>query len=156
MRRVAAVDCGTNSIRLLVADVNGETASDVARRTEIVRLGEGVDRTGRLRPEAIERTRVMLADYVAQLRRLGAERVRMVSTSATRDAANRNEFLQMVRVTLGAETEVLSGDEEARLSFAGAVAGLGRDLPGAAPPFLVADIGCGSTELVLGAGGVDA
>jgi exopolyphosphatase/guanosine-5'-triphosphate,3'-diphosphate pyrophosphatase len=155
--RVAAIDCGTNSIRLLVADVDpvAGVLTDVLRRMEIVRLGQGVDRTGRLAPEAIERTRVALAGYADECRRLGVERLRMVATSATRDAANREEFRAMVLATLGAEPEVISGREEAELSFAGAV----RDLvgvPGAGPPHLVVDIGGGSTELVLGDASVEA
>jgi exopolyphosphatase/guanosine-5'-triphosphate,3'-diphosphate pyrophosphatase len=148
--RVAAIDCGTNSIRLLVADVTGETLTDVSRRMEIVRLGEGVDRTGRLAPAAIERTRVVLADYTAELRAAGAGRVRMVATSASRDAANAADFRAMVLDTLGSEPEVITGDEEARLSFTGAVRGL--DAPG---PYLVVDIGGGSTEFVAGRGGVE-
>jgi exopolyphosphatase/guanosine-5'-triphosphate,3'-diphosphate pyrophosphatase len=147
MNRVAALDCGTNSIRLLVADVpaGGGELTDVVRRMEVVRLGQGVDRTGRLAPEAIERTRLALADYAAVIKECGARRVRMVATSATRDAANAAEFREMVRETLGAEPEVVSGDEEARLSFTGAVRGLAH--PG---PYLVVDIGGGSTEFVLG------
>ena len=152
MTRVAAVDCGTNSIRLLVADVIGETLTDVVRRMEIVRLGQGVDRTGRLAPEAIERTRLALDDYTAQLNYLGAERVRMVATSASRDAGNAADFRAMVLDTLGVTPDVITGDEEARLSFTGAV----RGLAGAEPPYLVADIGGGSTELVLGTSTVDA
>ena len=132
MARVAAVDCGTNSIRLLVADVTGSAPHDLAlrdvhREMRVVRLGQGVDATGVLAPEAIERTRVALADYTVVLRRKGVERVRMVATSATRDAANRDDFFAMVRATLGAEAEVISGDEEARLSFTGAVGDLDRD-----------------------------
>jgi exopolyphosphatase/guanosine-5'-triphosphate,3'-diphosphate pyrophosphatase len=146
---VAAIDCGTNSIRLLVADLRDGTLTDVVRRMEIVRLGQGVDRTGRLAPEAIERTRVVLADYAAQLRDLGAERVRMVATSATRDAANAGDFRAMVVDTLGVAPEVVSGDEEARLSFTGAVRGLPAEL---ATPYLVVDIGGGSTEFVTGHG----
>ena len=121
MARVAAVDCGTNSIRLLVADVTQAGMRDVHREMRVVRLGQGVDATGVLAPEAIERTRVALADYTAIMLRKGVERVRMVATSATRDAANRDDFFTMVRSTLGAEAEVISGDEEARLSFVGAV-----------------------------------
>jgi exopolyphosphatase / guanosine-5'-triphosphate,3'-diphosphate pyrophosphatase len=154
--RVAAIDCGTNSIRLLVADVDGDALADVVRRTEIVRLGQGVDRTGRLAPEALERTRTQLAEYADQVRQLGAGWVRMVATSATRDAANRDEFHDMVIATLGVEPEVISGAEEAALSFVGAVCGLRRDVADAAPPYLVADIGGGSTELVLGAEAVEA
>jgi exopolyphosphatase / guanosine-5'-triphosphate,3'-diphosphate pyrophosphatase len=147
--RVAAIDCGTNSIRLLVADVAGDSLIDVERRMKIVRLGEGVDRTGRLAAEAIERTRIALKGYADEIARLGAERVRMVATSATREAANAVEFRDMVTATLGVEPEVISGDEEARLSFTGAVRGLPADLPG---PYLVVDIGGGSTEFVRGAG----
>jgi exopolyphosphatase / guanosine-5'-triphosphate,3'-diphosphate pyrophosphatase len=150
MTRVAAIDCGTNSIRLLVADL--PEGVDVVRRMEIVRLGQRVDRTGRLAPEAIERTRVALAEYAAEIDRLGAERVRMVATSATRDAANADEFRAMVRATLGTVPEVVTGDEEAWLSFAGAVRGLPAD---AEPPYLVVDIGGGSTEFVLGTSTVE-
>ena len=138
MSRVAAIDCGTNSIRLLVADVtesfDGTPAlRDIYREQRVVRLGKGVDATGVLDPEALERTRVALADYTAVLRRKGTERVRMVATSATRDARNRDDFFGMVRATLGVDAEVISGDEEARLSFAGAVGELdpfGRPLRG--------------------------
>nr|WP_240942375.1 Ppx/GppA family phosphatase [Planosporangium thailandense] len=138
---------------MLVADLDGGALTDVVRRMEIVRLGQGVDRTGRLAPEAIERTRVALADYAAQIKELGAERVRMVATSATRDAANAADFRAMVVGTLGVAPEVVSGDEEARLSFTGAVRGLPADL---AKPYLVVDIGGGSTEFVRGAVDVDA
>jgi exopolyphosphatase / guanosine-5'-triphosphate,3'-diphosphate pyrophosphatase len=161
--RVAAVDCGTNSIRLLVADVPAEGAhTDLLRRMEVVRLGQGVDATGRLAPEAIERTRVVLAEYAAQARELGAERVRMVATSATRDAANRADFEAMVTATLGQLPDVVPGVEEAELSFLGATASLSaaaqaHGAPPPCPPFLVVDIGGGSTEFVLGdAGGVRA
>ena len=147
MTRVAAIDCGTNSVRLLVADVDTPVPTDVVRRMEIVRLGRGVDRTGRLAPEAIEATRVALADYAAQIRDLGASRTRMVATSATRDAANADEFRSMVERTLGVTPEVVTGEEEAHLSFAGAVQGLPADL---IAPYLVVDIGGGSTEFVLG------
>jgi len=151
MARVAAIDCGTNSIRLLVADVTaGDDGSrslcDVHRELRIVRLGQDVDATGRLAPEALERTRVALVDYTAIARREGVERVRMVATSATRDAANRDDFFTMVRETLGTEAEVITGDEEARLSFTGAVG----DLDPADGPFVVVDVGGGSTEVVLG------
>ncbi len=149
MTRVAAIDCGTNSIRLLVADVDGSALTDVTRQLEIVRLGQGVDRTGRLTAGALERTRVALKAYADEIARLGAERVRMVATSATRDAVNAGEFHDMVVGTLGIPPEVISGDEEARLSFTGAVRGLPADLPG---PYLVVDIGGGSTELVTGRG----
>jgi exopolyphosphatase/guanosine-5'-triphosphate,3'-diphosphate pyrophosphatase len=154
--RVAAVDCGTNSIRLLIADVPPEGAhTDLLRRMEVVRLGQGVDATGRLAPEAIERTRRVLVEYGAQARDLGATAVRMVATSATRDAANRADFETMVLDVLGRRPDVVAGTEEAALSFAGATASLdaAATAHGAAPPrppFLVVDIGGGSTEFVLG------
>ncbi|MCA1695883.1 MAG: Ppx/GppA family phosphatase [Actinobacteria bacterium] len=140
------MDCGTNSIRLLVADVSAGTVSDVHREMRIVRLGQDVDATGLLAPDALNRTRVALADYATVARRGGTQRVRMVATSATRDAANREEFFAMVRRTLGTEAEVITGDEEARLSFTGAVGGLDP----ADGPFLIVDVGGGSTEVVLG------
>ncbi|MEU8181899.1 Ppx/GppA phosphatase family protein [Micromonospora sp. NPDC049044] len=150
---MAAIDCGTNSIRLLVADLPDASAGpqaplvDLTRRMEIVRLGQGVDSTGRLAPEAIERTRVALASYAADIEKLGAQRVRMCATSASRDATNADDFTEMVRGTLGVTPEVVTGDEEARLSFTGAVRGLPAD---AKEPFLVVDIGGGSTEFVVG------
>jgi exopolyphosphatase/guanosine-5'-triphosphate,3'-diphosphate pyrophosphatase len=151
MPRLAAIDCGTNSIRLLVADVtrhdDGTThLRDVHREMRIVRLGQGVDATGALHPDALRRTRDALAGYTAICRRKGAGRVRMVATSATRDAANRDEFFGMTRDVLGVEAEVISGDEEARLSFTGAVGDLEPD----EGPFVVTDIGGGSTEVVVG------
>ena len=148
--RVAAIDCGTNSLRLLVADVDPATGTlaDVDRRMEIVRLGQGVDATGRLAPAALGRTLRALRAYAAIVAAAGASAVRMVATSATRDAANAVEFVTGVREVLGVDPEVLSGDEEARLSFTGATAELAGGE--AAAPFLVADIGGGSTEFVLG------
>ena len=151
MSRVAAIDCGTNSIRLLVADVTARedgsaSLRDVHRETRIVRLGQDVDATGRLAPEALARTRAALVDYAAVARRADVDRVRMVATSATRDAANREDFFSMVHDTLGTDAEVISGDEEARLSFTGAVG----DLDPADGPFVVVDVGGGSTEVVLG------
>lgn len=151
MPRVAAIDCGTNSIRLLIADVTAHddgtrSLVDVRREMRIVRLGQGVDATGRLADEALERTRAALHEYDELIREEGVRRTRMVATSATRDAANREEFFAMVRETLGIDAEVITGDEEARLSFVGAVG----DLDPADGPFLVADVGGGSTELVLG------
>jgi exopolyphosphatase / guanosine-5'-triphosphate,3'-diphosphate pyrophosphatase len=149
-RRVAAVDCGTNSLRLLLADIDPGRAglTDVVRRMEIVRLGQGVDQTGRLAPEALARTMAVLREYADVIARSGAHAVRMVATSATRDADNAAEFVRLVKEVLGVAPEVLTGDEEAVLSFTGATAELaaGPD-PG---PFLVADIGGGSTEFVLG------
>jgi exopolyphosphatase/guanosine-5'-triphosphate,3'-diphosphate pyrophosphatase len=153
MTRVAAIDCGTNSIRLLVADVTGDGLTDVTRTMEIVRLGQGVDRTGVLAPEAIERTRAALARYAERIDRLGVSAVRMVATSASRDARNAADFTAMVKATLGTAPEVITGAEEAALSFAGAVRGLPADLPA---PYLVVDIGGGSTEFVHGTSTVDA
>jgi len=149
--RVAAVDCGTNSLRLLIADVDREAGrlTDVSRRMEIVRLGQGVDATGRLAPEPLARTLRALEDYARTIDDACAGRVRMVATSATRDAANAAEFIRGVTRILGVPPEVLSGDEEARLSFTGATAELAGE-PGA--PYLVVDIGGGSTEFVLGPG----
>ena len=148
IRRVAAIDCGTNSIRLLVADVDTDagTLVDLDRRMEIVRLGHGVDATGRLSDEALARTFAACDRYAEVLRDLGAERTRFVATSASRDAENREEFVRGVLARIGVEPEVVSGDEEARLSFAGAT----RGLTGAEPPYLVVDIGGGSTEFVVG------
>jgi exopolyphosphatase/guanosine-5'-triphosphate,3'-diphosphate pyrophosphatase len=149
-QRVAAIDCGTNSLRLLIADVDParHDLTDVERRMEIVRLGQGVDATGRLAPEALERTFAMLTQYRDQIAAAGAAAVRMVATSATRDASNAAEFSRGVHDILGVEPEVITGDEEARLSFTGATAELGQDGP--PPPYLVVDIGGGSTEFVLG------
>ena len=149
MTRVAAVDCGTNSIRLLVADVDpvAGTQVDLDRRMEVVRLGQGVDRTGRLAPDALARTLAALAAYAHRAADLGVERTRMVATSATRDASNREVFVRGVVDVLGVPPEVVTGDEEARLSFTGATRGLPADVTG---PHLVVDIGGGSTELVLG------
>ena len=151
MTRVAAIDCGTNSIRLLVADAENGALTDVVREMRVNRLGQGVDANGRFAPEAIERTRVALEEYAGMIRETGATKVRMVATSATRDAANREDFFAMTREILGAvipgaEAEVITGDEEARLSFAGAVG----ELDSTAGPFVVVDLGGGSTELVLG------
>lgn len=149
MSRVAAIDCGTNSIRLLLADVEGPRLLDVSRRMEIVRLGQGVDRTGMLAPEALRRTVTVLRDYAARISAAGATAVRMVATSATRDARNNAEFVRIVHEVLGIEPEVISGEREAELSFAGAT----RELAGrhdVATPYLAVDIGGGSTEFVLG------
>ena len=154
MTRVAAIDCGTNSIRLLVADVVGGTLVDVVRRMTVVRLGEGVDRTGEFSTLAIARTLSALRSYAEDIAALGADRVRMVATSAARDAANRDDFLDAAREVLGVRPEVISGDEEARLAFRGTTSGLPADV-GNGPPYLVVDIGGGSTELVLGSDGVE-
>jgi exopolyphosphatase/guanosine-5'-triphosphate,3'-diphosphate pyrophosphatase len=143
--RVAAIDCGTNSIRLLIADVVDDRLVDVARRMEIVRLGEGVDRTGRLSDAALARTRKALIGYAAEIAELGVGRVRMCATSASRDASNAQDFRDMVRGVLGVAPEVITGEQEARLSFVGAVTGLVAE-----PPYLIVDIGGGSTEFVTG------
>ena len=154
MTRVAAIDCGTNSVRLLIADVSVGGLADVERRMEIVRLGEGVDRTGRLAPEALERTFTAMRGYAKLIREHEATRVRVVATSATRDAANRADFTAGVREIFGVEPEVVTGAEEARLSFLGATSGAaGARAP--EPPVLVADIGGGSTEFVLGSADVE-
>ncbi|MQY16209.1 Exopolyphosphatase 2 [Streptomyces sp. RB5] len=147
MTRVAAVDCGTNSIRLLVADVTGETLTDLDRRMRIVRLGQGVDRTGRLAPEALERTFEACREYAAVIRDLGAEHLRFVATSASRDAENRDDFVRGVRDILGVTPEVITGAQEAEFSFTGAT----KELTGSLErPYLVVDIGGGSTEFVVG------
>lgn len=147
--RVAAIDCGTNSIRLLIAE-RDETGAmrDLERRMEIVRLGYGVDRTGRFDPAAIERTLDACRRYRRLIEHHGAREIRFVATSATRDASNRAEFIAGVQEILGVTPEVITGEEEAALSFAGAVSAL-RD--GADGQRLVVDIGGGSTEFVLGA-----
>ncbi|GAA2768950.1 MULTISPECIES: Ppx/GppA phosphatase family protein [Streptomyces] len=151
MTRVAAVDCGTNSIRLLVAEADPETGelTDLDRRMMVVRLGQGVDRTGRLAPEALERTFAACREYAGIIKEHGAERLRFVATSASRDAENRDEFVRGVLDILGVEPEVITGDQEAEFSFTGATKELAGDdrLP---KPYLVVDIGGGSTEFVVG------
>lgn len=158
MTRVAAIDCGTNTIRLLVADLERQAAggpttlTPVHRRNEIVRLGQGVDRTGRLDEAALARTLEVVREFARTLTELGVDpasgRARFVTTSATRDAQNRAQLVDGVRDVLGMTPEVVSGREEARLSFAGAL--LGAKGAGGGPR-LVVDLGGGSTELVLGA-----
>jgi exopolyphosphatase/guanosine-5'-triphosphate,3'-diphosphate pyrophosphatase len=157
LQRVAAVDCGTNSIRLLVADLDPETGElrDLDRRMTIVRLGQDVDRTGRLAPEALERTFAACREYAAVIAGHGAKQVRFVATSASRDAENRDVFVDGVREILGVEPEVISGDEEAQLSFTGATREL-SPTDGLVPPYLVFDLGGGSTEFVLGSDRVEA
>ena len=165
MTRVAAIDCGTNTIRLLIAEADRDDSGRprlevLRRRNEIVRLGQGVDRTGLLDPEALERTLAAVASYAADCTELGVapegDVRRFVATSATRDARNREDFVAGVRRLLGIEPEVVSGQEEARLSFTGSLLGAGADegTPGAGEralaPRLVVDLGGGSTELVLG------
>ena len=157
MTRIAAVDCGTNSIRLLISDItrtssapSGFTAHDVTRRMEIVRLGQSVDATGELAPDAIERTRRALRNYVNIMKFENVEKVRMVATAAVRDAKNNREFFAMTaellgEVESGAQAEVITGEEEAELSFLGAV----QDLADDAGPFCVIDLGGGSTEFIV-------
>ena len=157
MIRVAAIDCGTNSIRLLIADAVDGHLRDVHREMRIVRLGQGVDATGRFVPEALERTRSALADYVALMQAHDVDRVRMVATSATRDAVNRDVFFAMTADVLstlspGSVAEVITGGAEAELSFRGAV----NELDSAGAPFVVVDLGGGSTEIVLGKDAVQA
>ncbi len=157
MRRVAAIDCGTNSIRLLIADLEDGRLRDVHREMRIVRLGEGVDATGHFGAEALARTEAALRDYAALLQAHDVPMLRMVATSATRDAANRDEFFAMTAEVLGAAVpgavaEVITGTEEAELSFHGAIG----EFDSAAAPFVVVDLGGGSTEVVLGSRDVDA
>ena len=142
---VAAIDCGTNSTRLLIGDGRGST---VERLMTVTRLGEGVDASGRLAPEAIDRTLAVLSRYRSVLDAHGVTRVRVTATSAARDATNREEFFEAALATVGVAPELLGGEEEARLSFMGAA----RELDEADGPFLVVDIGGGSTEMALGAG----
>lgn len=145
--RVAVVDCGTNTIRLLVADPGpGVTLVEVERRLELVRLGQGVDATRRFHPDALARTFAAVDTYAARIRDLGVDRVRFLATSAARDVENRDEFFDGVRDRLGVDVDVISGDEEARLSFLGALSGG----PVAEGPVLVMDVGGGSTEVILG------
>lgn len=155
--RVAAIDCGTNSIRLLIADVDSATGTltDVTRRMTVVRLGQGVDKTGEFAAEALERTFAATDEYAQACRDAGVERIRFVATSATRDARNRDVFLEGIRERLGVTPEVISGTEEAELSFRGA-ASVSSSLEGVHAPFLVVDLGGGSTELVLGSDGPEA
>jgi exopolyphosphatase/guanosine-5'-triphosphate,3'-diphosphate pyrophosphatase len=157
MSRVAGIDCGTNSIRLLIADVVDGRLRDLHREMRIVRLGQGVDATGEFAPDALARTRAALSDYAALLRDYAVDNVRMVATSAARDVANRDAFFAMTSEVLGTVApgvvaEVISGREEAELSFRGAVG----ELDCAQAPFLVVDLGGGSTEVVLGSGDVQA
>lgn len=155
--RLAGIDCGTNSIRLLIADFDGGRLRDVHRETRIVRLGQGVDATGEFAADAIARTRAALTAYAALIKQHGAQRVRMVATSAARDVANRDAFFAMTAEVLGAVlpgsvAEVITGAEEAELSFRGAVG----ELDSATGPFVVVDLGGGSTEIVVGGDAVTA
>ena len=148
--RLAAIDCGTNSVRLLVAEVADGRVRTIERALQITRLGQGVDATGRFHPDALARTLAAFDDFAGRLDDLGAGRRRVVATSAARDAADSQAFFDGVFARVGVPAEVISGDEEARLSFTGAVGGL----DGLAQPVLLIDIGGGSTELVLGSAGV--
>lgn len=152
MTRVAAIDCGTNSIRLLIADINDGLLTDITRTMSIVRLGEGIDRTGRFAPAALERTFAAARDFAHQVRLHGVERVRFCATSASRDAQNQQELIDGITEILGVSPEIIPGEEEAALSFRGATG----DLPSSDAPFLVVDIGGGSTEFVLGSDQVEA
>jgi len=152
MSRVAAIDCGTNSIRLLIADKVDGGLQDVHREMRIVRLGQGVDATGQFAPDALARTKAALVDYAELLRSFTVPKVRMVATSAARDAANRDEFFDAAEAVLGVRPELLSGLEEGRLSFRGATS----ELDPASGPFLVFDIGAGSTEISYGTTEVEA
>lgn len=153
MTRVAAVDCGTNSIRLLIADVADGRLTDVVREMTVVRLGQGVDKTGEFAAEALERTFAAADRYATSCREHSVDVIRFVATSATRDARNRDVFINGIVDRLGVAPEVVSGEEEARLSFRGATSVLdaGHDAP-----YLVVDLGGGSTELVLGTSAPDA
>ncbi|HWC32596.1 MAG TPA: DUF501 domain-containing protein [Actinomycetota bacterium] len=144
-RRVAAVDIGTNSIRLLVADERGGAVDEIARDLLITRLGQGVDDVGRIDPEALRRTMSVLERYVVRARALGASEIRVAATSAVRDATDRAVLEREVERLAGVGPEVLSGTREAELSFLGATTGLDAE-----PPYLVFDIGGGSTEIVVG------
>ncbi len=146
MTTFAGIDCGTNSTRLLVADSSGKAMERLMR---ITRLGQGVDATGRLADEAIARTVAVLEEYRTVLDQHGVDRVRMTATSAARDASNRDDFFAAATAAVGATPELLAGDEEARLSFLGATSKLHAD----DGPFLVVDIGGGSTEFAVGSSG---
>jgi exopolyphosphatase / guanosine-5'-triphosphate,3'-diphosphate pyrophosphatase len=149
MTRVAAVDIGTNSTRLLVAELDGSgrlgQLKPLDRQTHITRLGQGVDQARILRPDAINRTLDVLHDYRSTIEALGVERVRATATSASRDASNRDDFFEPAQDILGVRPELLSGDDEARLEFLGATAGLAEPAP-----YLVVDVGGGSTEFIAG------
>jgi len=150
--RVAAIDCGTNSIRLLIADIDGGNFREITRLMEVVRLGQGVDKTGAFHPDAIARTLAAVDVYAAEIAKRGVEKIRFCATSATRDATNRDLFIDGVKERLGIEPEVIAGEVEAALSFAGAT----KDFDKSQGPFLVIDIGGGSTEFVFGTDSVEA
>lgn len=150
--RVAAIDCGTNSIRLLIADIDGGNSREITRQMEVVRLGQGVDKTGAFHPDAIARTLAAVDLFAAEIAKRGVEKIRFCATSATRDATNRALFIDGVKERLGIEPEVIAGEVEAALSFQGAT----KDFDKTQGPFLVIDIGGGSTEFVFGTDSVEA
>ena len=150
MARIAVIDLGTNSTRLLVADVDGGHVRNLERRSIVTRLGDGVDANGALKPESMERVYEIVERYHRLIDRHGAEAIEAVATSAVRDAANRDEFLLGLRERFGVEARLLSGDEEARLTFLGATSRRAGD-----EPTLVVDVGGGSTEFVVGIPGRD-
>lgn len=152
LTRVAAFDCGTNSLRLLVADLDATTGAmtEHVREMRIVRLGQGVDRTGRISEESMQRALGALDEYAMLLAEYSPDIIRFCATSAARDAENAADFSAAVRERIGVEVEVIDGDAEARTSFDGATRGLASSTT---PPYLVLDIGGGSTELVLGSAG---
>ena len=149
--RVAAIDCGTNSIRLLIADIDGNNFREITRQMEVVRLGQGVDKTGAFHPDAIARTLAAVDLFAAEIAKRGVEKIRFCATSATRDATNRTLFIDGVKERLGIEPEVIAGEVEAALSFQGAT----KDFDKSQGPFLVIDIGGGSTEFVFGTDSVE-
>jgi len=146
LSRVAAIDCGTNSIRLLIADITGGNFKEVLRTMEIVRLGQGVDQNKSFHPDAIARTLSAVEKFAQLIASKGVEKIRFCATSATRDASNRDLFTNGVKKILGVEVEVIPGEQEATLSFIGAT----KELSQSDGPFLVVDIGGGSTEFVFG------
>ena len=150
--RVAAIDCGTNSIRLLIADIDGNNFRELTRQMEVVRLGQGVDKTGAFHPDAIARTLAAVDLYAAEIAKRGVEKIRFCATSATRDATNRALFIDGVKERLGIEPEVIAGEVEAALSFQGAT----KEFDKSEGPFLVIDIGGGSTAFVFGTDSVEA
>lgn len=152
MSRVAAIDCGTNSIRLLIADISGSNLREIYRGMEIVRLGQGVDKNKSFHPDAIDRTLRATELFASEIKKRGVQAIRFCATSATRDAANRELFIDGVNAILGVEPEVISGEQEAELSFIGATYQLNQ----IGAPYLVVDIGGGSTEFVYGINTVEA
>jgi len=151
MSRIAAIDCGTNSIRLLIADISNGIFKEVVRSMEVVRLGQGVDKNKSFHPDAIKRTLDAVEMFSEVIASKGVERIRFCATSATRDATNRSLFTDGVRGILGVEVEVIPGEEEAMLSFNGAT----KELMQSDAPYLVVDIGGGSTEFVFGSNKVE-